>query len=107
MRFGSKLSFLVGLGVGYYVGTGAGPERREQLDRLLRKIEDNPQISRVTSTVRKNVSDVADAAGQRVERTMDAAGQRVASTVDAVGDKVEGVVGPDGSSTSSTTTAYN
>jgi hypothetical protein len=108
MRLGSKLSFLVGLGAGYYLGTGAGPERREQLDRYLRKIEDNPQVARLTSTVRKNVHEVADAASDRVGRTVDAAGQKVAETVDAVGDKVEGVVSPEDTTTSTSgTSAYN
>ena len=106
MRLGSKLSFLAGLGVGYYLGTGAGPERREQLDRYLRKIEDNPQVARITSTVRRNATEVADAATERVGRTVDLAGQKVAETVDAVGEKVEGVVGPEGTTTS-TTSAYN
>jgi hypothetical protein len=96
MKFGSKFSFLAGLGLGYYLGTGAGPERREQLDRMLRRVEENPQVKRVSDTLRRNAGDVADAASERVERTVEAAGQRVADTVDSVGDKVEGAVGPDG-----------
>jgi hypothetical protein len=102
MRFGSKFNFLIGLGVGYYLGTGAGPERREQLDRVLRRVEENPQVKKVRDTVRRNASDVADAASERVERTVDAAGQKVADAVDTVGDKVEGTVGPEGG-----TSAYN
>lgn len=105
MRFGSKFSFLAGLAVGYYFGTGAGPERREQLDRVLHKVEENPQVQRLRKTVRRNAEEVADAAGQRVEQTMDAAGRKVADTVDQVGDKVEGAVSPDnGATTTSSTT---
>jgi tripartite-type tricarboxylate transporter receptor subunit TctC len=96
MRIGSKFNFLAGLAVGYYLGTGADPERREQLDRALRRVEENPQVKKVRDTVRRNAGEVADAASERVERTVDAAGQRVADTVDTVGDKVEGTVAPDG-----------
>jgi hypothetical protein len=106
MRFGSKFSFLAGLGVGYYLGTGAGPERREQLDRVLQRFEDNPQVQRVTSTLRRNVNDVAEAASDRVGRTVDAAGQRVADVVDTAGDKVEGAVSPESGSTTGSST-YN
>jgi tripartite-type tricarboxylate transporter receptor subunit TctC len=102
MRFGSKFSFLAGMGVGYYLGTGAGPERREQLDKVLRRVEENPQVKKVRDTVRRNAGDVADAAGERVERTVDAAGQRVADVVDTAGDKVEDAVAPDGG-----TSTYN
>jgi uncharacterized protein YjbJ (UPF0337 family) len=101
MRFGSKFSFLTGLGIGYYLGTGAGPERREQLDRVLQRVEENPQVKKVRDTVRRNAGDVADAASERVERTMDAAGQKVAEAVDAAGDKAEGAVAPESGS------AYN
>jgi hypothetical protein len=91
-----KFSFFAGLAVGYYLGTGAGPERREQIDRLIRRVEENPQVKRVRDTVRRNADDVAQAAGERVASTVDTAGQRVASTVDSVGDKVEDTVAPDG-----------
>jgi hypothetical protein len=32
---GFKLGAIAGLAVGYYLGTHAGPERREQVDRFL------------------------------------------------------------------------
>jgi hypothetical protein len=105
MKFGSKFTFLAGLGLGYYLGTGAGPERREQIDKLLQRVEENPQVKKVSQTLRRNASDVADAASQRVGTVVDAAGQKVADTVDSAGDKVEGTVAPEGGSGGTST--YN
>jgi hypothetical protein len=96
LRIRSKLVFLAGFGLGYYFGTGAGEDRRRQLDDMLHKVEENPTVNKLRSTVRRNVDEVASTVSGKVADTVDAAGDRVSDAVDSTGDRVSASVAPDG-----------
>ncbi|WP_327356201.1 YtxH domain-containing protein [Streptomyces sp. NBC_01304] len=72
MRY--KLTFVVGLALGYVIGTRAGRERYEQLKKTARQISQNPAV--------RNTVESAAQGGREF------AGKAFASVSDKVGDKV-------------------
>ena len=47
----SKLTFAVGFGVGYVLGSRAGRQRYEQIARLARKVKDSPAVQGAAGTL--------------------------------------------------------
>lgn len=64
MRY--KLTFVVGLAVGYVLGTRAGRERYEQLRRSARRVADNPSIQETAGVLQAQASGLTDRARRKV-----------------------------------------
>lgn len=75
MRF--KLTFLVGVGVGYVLGTRAGRERYEQIMRSARRMADNPSVQETAGVLQAQASDLT--------------GRARRSVGDRFGDKIPGL----------------
>jgi hypothetical protein len=54
-----KILFVVGVGVGYVLGTRAGRERYEQIKRATAKFWENPTVKRQVATAEDFVKDKA------------------------------------------------
>jgi hypothetical protein len=72
MRY--RLTFAVGLAVGYVLGTKAGRERYEQLKKSARQVSQNPAV--------RNTAETAAQQGRQF------AGKAYAAVSDKVGDRV-------------------
>ncbi|MER5730047.1 YtxH domain-containing protein [Streptomyces sp. NPDC002138] len=78
MRY--KVTFVVGLALGYVLGTHAGRERYEQLRKSARELAQNPVV--------RNAAETAGQSGRQL------AGKAFAAVSDKVGDAVpDGLVG--------------
>jgi hypothetical protein len=95
LRLRSKFVFLAGFGLGYYLGTGAGQERRRQIDDLLHRVEDNPTVNKLARTIRRNADEVAGVVSDRMAQGVDAAGDRVSEAADHAGDALAGSISGD------------
>lgn len=51
-----KLMFLVGVGVGYVLGTRAGREKYDELVNAARKLLDHPTVQEASGVVKANAS---------------------------------------------------
>ena len=89
---GFKTGMLVGLGVGYVLGTRAGRERYDELKATWDQLVGNPSVQRAVGKGRE----VVEASRQRGIRAVEEAG-------DTVKDRL-GTSGTGGTSTSSPTT---
>ncbi len=69
-----KVSLMVGLGIGYVLGTRAGRERYEQLAGAARQVRDNPRVQ--------------DAAGKAKHQAGAVAGKAAGAVADKVGEKL-------------------
>lgn len=90
MRY--KVTFAVGFGVGYLLGTKAGRQRYEQIQRAIHSFMDNPTVQETAGVVQAQATDMLHVAKDRV-------GEKVAHT--KVGEMVSSKIGhhgPDGSS---------
>jgi hypothetical protein len=81
MRF--KLGALCGFAVGYVLGTRASAQQRARVSRVVDRITHDPRLRRATSTVGRNVGQVADSLTEQVT-----------GAVDRVGDRVDDVIRP-------------
>jgi len=61
-----KLSFLLGLGVGYVLGSRAGRQRYEQLLRSWRQVRDNPAVQEAAGLVQARAENVVGAVKSRI-----------------------------------------
>ncbi|MCX4551277.1 YtxH domain-containing protein [Streptomyces sp. NBC_01387] len=82
MRY--KLTFVVGLALGYVIGTRAGRERYEQLKKSARQVAENPAVRNAAEAAAQNGRDVAGKALHTVsekvgDRMPEAMAQRVRS----------------------------
>ena len=92
MRY--KLTFAVGLALGYVLGTRAGRERYEQLKKSARQVAQNPAVRNTAETAAqqgrvyagKAYHAVSDKVGDRVPESV---AQRVRSLRDHNGKRVE------------------
>ena len=92
---GTKTGILIGLGIGYVLGTRAGRERYEQIRANASKLRRFPVVARPL-----------DAAGQKMSDLMRAGGEQVTDKVaDAVKERLFGAPAtqPSTGSTTSTT----
>jgi hypothetical protein len=55
------LSFLLGMGAGYVLGTRAGRERYEQLSKAYRRVADNPQVQAAAGVARAKAGEAVQA----------------------------------------------
>ncbi|MEV6796347.1 YtxH domain-containing protein [Streptomyces sp. NPDC051320] len=82
MRY--KLTFVVGLALGYVIGTRAGRERYEQLKKSALQVAQNPAVRNVAESAAQNGRGVAEKALHSVsekvgDRMPDSMTQRVRS----------------------------
>ncbi|MEW2081130.1 YtxH domain-containing protein [Streptomyces sp. NPDC005283] len=82
MRY--KLTFVIGLALGYVLGTRAGRERYEQLKKSARQIAQNPAVRNAAETAAQGSREVAGKAFHTVsekvgERVPDSVAERVRS----------------------------
>jgi hypothetical protein len=82
MRY--RLTFVVGLAVGYVLGTKAGRERYEQLKKAARQVSQNPAVRNTAESAAQQGRQFADKAYHVVsdkvgDRVPDSVAQRVKS----------------------------
>ncbi|NJP90045.1 YtxH domain-containing protein [Nonomuraea sp. FMUSA5-5] len=68
MRY--RMTFAVGLAVGYVLGSRAGRERYEQIKRTAQRVADNPRVQEVAGIVGAQASKVAGMARAKVGGTL-------------------------------------
>src|SRR3954454_14175716 len=90
MRF--RLGLVIGFGAGYYLGTAAGRERYEEINRSLRKLK-RTEVYETASDKSKAVVDLSkerakDVVDQRIDQVTD----KVTETVNDLSDKATGTV---------------
>jgi hypothetical protein len=69
MKF--RLGLVIGFGVGYYLGTAAGRERHEQIDRVVAKLRRTGALEAATDKARA----VVDLTVERARDIVDARGE--------------------------------
>lgn len=80
-----KFSFLLGLGIGYVLGSKAGRQRYEQLIRSWRQIRENPSVQEAAGLVQARAENVVGAVKSRIGSE---SSDRLVST--AYSDRVNG-----------------
>ncbi|TDE59021.1 YtxH domain-containing protein [Nonomuraea mesophila] len=68
MRY--RMTFAVGLAVGYVLGSRAGRERYEQIKRTAQRVADNPRVQEAAGVVGAQASRFAGMARTRVGDTL-------------------------------------
>ncbi|MFD3438053.1 YtxH domain-containing protein [Streptomyces sp. NPDC058685] len=76
MRY--KVTFVVGLAVGYVIGTRAGRERYEQLKKSVRQLSQNPAVRNAAESAAHNGREVA---GKAFHAVSDKVGDRMPDSV--------------------------
>ncbi|MFI7700126.1 YtxH domain-containing protein [Nonomuraea sp. NPDC049480] len=68
MRY--RMTFAVGMAIGYVLGSRAGRERYEQIKRTAQRVADNPRVQEVAGVVGAQASKYAGMARSRVGDTL-------------------------------------
>ncbi|MEW9548103.1 YtxH domain-containing protein [Nonomuraea sp. NPDC050783] len=68
MRY--RMTFAVGLAVGYVLGSRAGRERYEQIKRAAQRVADNPRVQEVAGVVGAQASKYAETAKSKMGGTL-------------------------------------
>ncbi|MER6507298.1 YtxH domain-containing protein [Nonomuraea sp. NPDC001636] len=68
MRY--RMTFAVGLAVGYVLGSRAGRERYEQIKRAAQRVADSPRVQEAAGVVGAQASRLAGAAREKVGGTL-------------------------------------
>ncbi|MFI7125202.1 YtxH domain-containing protein [Nonomuraea sp. NPDC050153] len=68
MRY--RVTFAVGLAIGYVLGSRAGRERYEQLRRTAQRVADNPRVQEFAGVMGAQASRLAGMARSRVGETL-------------------------------------
>src|SRR5438270_7116433 len=90
MRF--RLGLVIGFGAGYYLGTAAGRERYEDINRTLRKFK-RTDVYETASDKAKAVVDLSkERAKDVVDQRIDQVTERVTDTVNDLSDKATDTV---------------
>ncbi|MER7664779.1 MULTISPECIES: YtxH domain-containing protein [unclassified Streptomyces] len=76
MRY--KVTFVVGLAVGFVIGTRAGRERYEQLKKSMRQLSQNPAVRNAAESAAHNGREVA---GKAFHAVSDKVGDRMPDSV--------------------------
>jgi len=85
-----KLTLLIGIGIGYVLGSRAGRERFEQIRSGARKVAGNPTVQSAATKAQETVAAQAPVVAEAVK-------EKATSAASAVADKVHR--GDDGSAT--------
>ena len=87
---GTKTGILIGVGIGYVLGTRAGRERYEQIRAGASKVRRFPVVARPLDAAGQKMSDIVRAGGEQVtDKVADAVKERLfgapaqSATVDA------------------------
>lgn len=86
MRY--RFVFIVGLGIGYVLGTKAGRERYEQLRKLARKTADSPAVQQAAAALQAQAAGYAKSAKGKL---VDGAGAARAKVGGALHEHVPGM----------------
>jgi hypothetical protein len=86
MRY--RIVFIVGLGIGYVLGTRAGRERYEQLRTLARKTADSPAVQQAAGALQAQAAGYAKAAKGKLANGAGAAKAKVGGVIQ---DRVSGL----------------
>jgi hypothetical protein len=86
MRY--RVVFIVGLGIGYVLGTRAGRERYEQLRTLARKTADSPAVQQAAGALQAQAASYAKSARGKLA---DRAGAAKAKVGGAIHERVPGM----------------
>lgn len=76
-----KLTLLIGIGIGYVLGSRAGRERFEQIRSGTRKVATNPQVQAAASKAQETVAAQAPVVAEAVKDKASAAASAVADKV--------------------------
>ena len=76
---GFKLGFVTGMATGYYLGTKAGRQRYDQINRTVAKIKRSEAYEEVTEMAKAKVEEAAEKAKAAVEEGIDKARDAVES----------------------------
>jgi hypothetical protein len=82
-----KLGLVIGFAAGYWFGTQADEERKQQVQEAVDKVRGNPRVQRVTDSVSRSAVRITDAVEERLVDTAGGAANKVASTVEPDGGK--------------------
>jgi hypothetical protein len=69
-QMGYRITFLVGLAVGYVLGTRAGRERYEQMVKTARKVAEHPAVQQAARTTGTKATELTKVAGQKASERM-------------------------------------
>jgi hypothetical protein len=86
MRY--RIVFIVGLGIGYVLGTKAGRERYEKLRTLARKTADSPAVQQAAGALQAQAAGYAKAARGKLANGAGAAKAKVGGVIQ---DRVSGM----------------
>jgi len=79
MRY--RIAFIVGLAVGYVLGTKAGRERYEQLQKMARQVRDNPSVQQAAGAVQAQAAGYAKTVGGKLANGAGAARAKVGGAI--------------------------
>ena len=68
MRY--RVTFIAGLAAGYVLGTRAGRERYEQIQRAVRRVADTPAVQEAAGVVQAQATGLAGATRRKVSDTV-------------------------------------
>ena len=86
---GYRITFLVGLAVGYVLGTRAGRERYEQMLKTARKVAEHPAVQQAARTTGAKATELTKVAGQKASERM----PKLTETAKSSAGKVRGQMG--------------
>jgi hypothetical protein len=86
---GYRIMFLVGLAVGYVLGTRAGRERYEQIAKTARKVAEHPTVQQAARTTGAKATELTKVAGQKASERM----PKLTETAKSSAGKVRGQMG--------------
>jgi hypothetical protein len=81
-----KLTFAAGAAVGYYFGAKAGRQRYDELNRMLGKLRQSPQVEAVTERARSVLDEGVDKAKSLVGARVDKAKNVVTRKSNTISD---------------------
>ena len=79
MRY--RIVFIVGLAVGYVLGTRAGRERYEQLQKMARQVRDNPSVQQAAGALQAQAATYAKSARGKLATGAGAARAKVGGAI--------------------------
>jgi hypothetical protein len=85
----ARILFLVGLGLGYVLGTRRGRQGYIDIKDRVRSISRNPTVQKTVDTVRSAAEDKAPAAAAKVEDVADKAQQKIDESIDIAEARVD------------------